>query len=144
MRVFNLTDVGTTVLEARGLVSQHIAVAGRMINPGEYADVEDTAMVRAAIAELLQVGALSIDQPPPPYVVGRQQREASAGKLAARVDLKETAVAGEPPPGPPAEGTTAVLAPNDPTAGGDELSAPPTPEDPPPLQPPPAKKKTGK
>lgn len=148
MRVYNLTDVSTPVLEQRGLVGQHIAALGRLVNPGEFIDIEDSPRSRADLQYLLQVGAVSIDALPPPYVMARQQAAASAGKLAAnigqRVELKETKTAGEPPPGPPAEGATALLERDDPTTH--ESDPPPEPPAPPPA-PPPAnapKKKSGK
>lgn len=151
MRVFNLTDVSTPALEQYGLVGQHIAVSGRMVNPGEYADVEDTPTSRDNLSHLLRVGAVAIDKLPPPYVQAVQQAAASSGRLAARVgqhvELKETKVAGESPPGPPAEGETMVLSRDDPAAQASDAPAPPKAEDPPPLQPPapqPKSKKSGK
>jgi hypothetical protein len=140
MRVYNLTDVSTPVLEQRGLLDQHVAVAGRMVAPGEYVDVEDTPTARANIALLLQLGAMAIDKLPPPYVLARQQAAASSGKLAAhigqRVELNETKVAGETPPAPPAEGATVVAEKHDPSSAPDELPALPQSEDPLPNQPP--------
>ncbi len=122
MKIFNLTDVPTAVLEQRGLVNQHIAVGGRMCSPGEFVAVEDSATLRANVEDLVRIGALAIDQPPPPYMLARQQAEAASkpGELPVRahIDMKETRVAGEPPPGPPAaagEGVTAVLEKHDPT-----------------------------
>lgn len=141
MRVFNLTDVSTPVLEQRGLLAQGIATSGRIVNPGEYVDVEDTPKSRSDLAYLLQVGAVSIDMLPPPYVVARQQAQASAGRLAARVgqhvNVEETKLAGEPLPGPGAEGATVELERDDPTRQeSDPLPPPPATEDSPPMQPP--------
>lgn len=147
MRVFNLTDVKTDVLEQRGLVGQHIAVAGRMINPGEYADVESTVSARANIEELVRIGALAIDQPPPPYVMARQQAAAAGGTPSVRqhLNVQETKVAGELLPAQPAvEGETVVVEKRDPTVGEpDAPPAPAAPEDPPPNQPPPPQQKPG-
>lgn len=148
MRVFNLTDMKTDVLEQRGLVGQHIAVAGRMINPGEYADVESTVSARANIEELVRIGALAIDQPPPPYVLARQQAAAAGGTPSVRqhLDVQETKVAGELLPAQPAaEGETVVVEKRDPTVGEtEELPPPAAPEDPPPMQPPAQQKPGGK
>lgn len=134
MKVFNLTDVATPVLEQRGLFQQHIAIAGRMCNPGEFVEVEDTPIVRADLADLLRIGALAIDQPPPPYTTARQIAQASStdGALMLRqhVEVKETRVAGEPPPGPPsAEGETVQLEKHDPMVGASD-PPPPAPEAP--------------
>lgn len=140
MKVYNLTDVATSVLEQRGLVAQGIATSGRIVNPGEYVDVEDTVKSRADLEYLIQVGAVAIDQMPPPYVRARQQAQASAGttgRVPQHVHVEETKIAGEPPLSPPAEGATMVLGKDDPsTHVPDEPPAPPQPEDPPPLQPP--------
>lgn len=138
MKVYNLTDISTPVLEQRGLLNQHIAVAGRMVNPGEYVDVEDTPTARANLTILLQFGAVAIDKLPPPYTLARQQEAASSGRLAAhigqRVELNETKVAGETPPSPPVEGTTVTLTKADPAASADPPPPPSQPEDPPPNQ----------
>lgn len=72
MRVFNLTDVATPVLEQHGLVNQHIAVARRMVNPGEYADVGDVPNLLHDLQFLLQVGAVTVDRVPPAYSQARQ------------------------------------------------------------------------
>lgn len=145
MKVYNLTDVSTPVLEQRGLMNQHIAVAGRMAAPGEYVEVEDTPHARANVELLLQLGAVALDKLPPPYVLARQQAAASSGKLAAhigqRVEINETKVAGEGPPAPPAEGETVTAAKYDPSSAPDELPPPPQPEDPPPNQPPASQQK---
>ena len=139
MKVYNLTDVSTPVLEQRGLVNQHVAVAGRMVSPGEYVEVEDTAHARANVLQLVQVGALAIDKLPPPYVLARQQMAASSGKLAAhisqRVEIGETRVAGETPPAPPAEGATVVAEKHDAAAAPDEPATPSPSEDPSPPAP---------
>lgn len=98
MRVFNLTDIETDVLRQRGLVGQSIAVSNRMVNPGEYADVEDSPEVRAKLEYLLQIGAVSIGQPPPPYVRARGSQQELATRLShfpvGHIDVKETRVAG--------------------------------------------------
>lgn len=145
MRVFNLTDVKTAALEQRSLVDQHIAVAGRMVAPGEYVDVEASDRVKFDLEYLLTVGAVSIDGLPPPYTLARQQREASTGRLAAhigqRVDVKETKIAGEGVPSALADGATVVLEKSDPTAEPGDESPPPPPETAPPKQD--SKKKSG-
>lgn len=138
MKVYNLTDVSTDVLVQRGLVQQSIATSGRMVAPGEYIEVEDTAKSRSDLAYLLQVGAVSIDQPPPPYVLARQIAQANDGQSrrpSQHVAIAETQIAGEPPPAAPAEGETVTLEKNDLTA--QEPEPPARPEDPPPMQPPP-------
>lgn len=127
MKVFNLTDVETDVLKQRGLVAQGIAVGGRIVDPGEFADVEDTAKVRNDLSYLLSVGAVSLERLPPPYVQRRQQLAAEGGKLKPIpqqfLDVKETATVGEPAPGTMAtEGEQATLAKNDPTVGADEAA----------------------
>ncbi len=112
MKVYNLTDVHTEVLVQRNLVDQHIAVHTRMVAPGEYADVEETGAIKAGLEYLLQVGAVSIDSLPPPYVEARKLRDASKGHARlAHVTIPETRVAHDPPvrAQPAVEGATQVL-----------------------------------
>lgn len=112
MKVFNLTDVPTKVLEQHGLVSKHIAVGTRMADPGEYVEVEDTPTRRADLAHLVTVGALSIDSVPPAYTKARGAADASAGKAPiGHVNVRETRVAGELQPDPrPVAGARVELA----------------------------------
>lgn len=139
MKVYNLTDMPTSTLTQRGLLLQGIAIAGRLVDPGEYVDVEDTPTSRGNLEYLLQVGAVAIDQLPPPYVLARQLAQANAGgsRMRQHVEVVETKVADEPAPRSPAEGEAVTLgreepAPSDPLG----LPAPPQAEDPPPNQPP--------
>lgn len=95
MKVFNLTDVSTTVLEQRNLVRQHFAVDRRMLAPGEYIEVEDTPKNRAALGLLLQVGAVSIDRLSPAYVQLRARMTSQTSRLGSvvpvqHVDMRET------------------------------------------------------
>lgn len=97
MRIFNLTDVATSVLERHGLVDQHLAIARRMVNPGEFVEVEDTSTTRVDLQFLLQVGAVSIDQLPPGYAQSRQIKVAQSVAVGGRVgipvrhvDMRET------------------------------------------------------
>lgn len=121
MRVFNLTDVPTKVLEQRGLTQQHIAVARRMVDPGEFIEVADSATTRDGLAYLLQVGAVSIDTLPPAYLRARQAQQArqvenlrtSVPVSLPHVELQETVVA--PAAGPAlAVGDVVELAKHDP------------------------------
>jgi hypothetical protein len=126
VRVFDLTDVPTKVLEQRGLLNQHISVARRMVNPGEFVEVEDLAATRDGLQYLLQVGALSIDVLPPTYLKARQVAQADASRSplrVAHVDVQETAVAGGAARSL-AEGDAVELAKNDPLVG----AADPVPE----------------
>lgn len=95
-RVFNLTDVKTPTLEQYGLVSQHIAVGNRMCEPGQFVELEDTGEMRAHLAHLVKVGALSVNEVPPKYAVARATLDSTMGKVShARVqhlELKETKV----------------------------------------------------
>lgn len=96
MRVFNLTDIPTKVLEQQRLVEQHIAIGRRMSIPGEYVDVEDPAgILRAKLTHLLTVGAVSIDQVPPAYAKAKQTSSGHLGSIPVRhVTINETRVAG--------------------------------------------------
>lgn len=118
MRVFNLTDVPTKVLEQRGLTQQHIAVARRMVDPGEFIEVADSATTRDGLAYLLQVGAVSIDTLPPAYLRARQAQQVENLRTSVpvslpHVELQETGVA--PAAGPAlAVGDVVELAKHDP------------------------------
>ena len=94
MKVYNLTDVETPVLVQRGLVNQHIVVGKCMVNPGEFAEVVDTAHVRGKLGYLLTVGAVSIDLVPPNYVRAKQSAIPTTGfhgSIPVRhMEIKET------------------------------------------------------
>lgn len=96
MRVFNLTDVPTKVLEQQRLVGQHIAVGRRMSVPGEYVDVEDpSGILQSKLTHLLTVGAVSIDRVPPAYAKAKQTATGHLGSIPVRhVVMQETKVAG--------------------------------------------------
>jgi hypothetical protein len=132
VRVFNLTDIPTKVLEQRGLVQQSIAVARRMVNPGEFVEVEDLATTRDGLQYLLQVGALSIDAMPPAYLKARQVLQADPARSQLRVPLQhvevqETAVAGTVG-ALLAEGDQVDLSKHDPLAGEADAVVPPVVE----------------
>lgn len=117
MKVFNLTDISTPVLEQRGLVEQHIAVGRSMIRPGEFAEVEDTPHTRSKLDFLVTVGGVAIDSLPPNYVKAREALAASGGRpsplspLPARhVEISETRPASDPQ-GPPPDASTEASAP---------------------------------
>lgn len=122
MKVYNLTDVSTPHLEQRKLVNQHIAIGDRLANPGEFVEVADTPELRASLEYLLQVGAVSIDGMPPPYVQARSAKtESGPGRAPARhVDVRETAVTEPPAPTEPADGVKAVLEKHDPAGASDK------------------------
>jgi hypothetical protein len=114
VRVFNLTDVTTPVLKQRGLVRMHFAVARRMVNPGEYADIGDAPGVLADLQFLLQVGAVSVDRVPPTYAIAKQRElQADPSRLsgipAKHIAMKETLSAGVAAPRQMPAGDTVVL-----------------------------------
>lgn len=145
MKVFNLTDVATKTLERHGLVRQHIAVGTRIVDPGEYVEVEDTAEMRHRLSHLVTMGALSIDSLPPTYSKARGAAEAAAGKAhVGHVSVRETRTAGELPPDPqPAPGARVELAREDLTAADQPAPAPP-PEETKPASPEGSSKKRGR
>lgn len=67
MKVFNLTDIPTKVLEQRGLVKKTIVVGRELVNPGESTEIEDTPRNRGRLQDLLRFGAVAIDKLPPTY-----------------------------------------------------------------------------
>lgn len=109
VKVFNLTDISTPNLVQRKMLDHHIAIAGRMCEPGEFVEVEDSLSLREDCKHLVAIGALSIGALPPPYMQARNAKTSSGGNLSpARVghlEVKETKVAEDPPapPSPPAD-----------------------------------------
>lgn len=98
MRVFNLTDVSTPTLVRHGLVNQQIVAHRRLVLPGEYVEVEDNSSMRARLAHLLTLGAVSVDQLPPAYLLAKQKAVPAAGAFNSvpvrHMSLPETKVVG--------------------------------------------------
>jgi hypothetical protein len=95
MRVFNLTDVETSVLKQQALFNQHIAIGGRMSVPGEFIDVEDSSgVIRAKLVHLLTVGAVSIDHVPPAYAHAKQSAQSSQARHVQVFETKVPVVSG--------------------------------------------------
>jgi hypothetical protein len=108
VRVYNLTDVSTPTLEKHHLLKAHIAIGTRMCNPGEFVEQEDTPSLRSDINFLVSIGALAVDQLPPPYVLARTSTIAAqnVGPLPVHIghlNVQETKVAADPPPAPAPE-----------------------------------------
>lgn len=108
VKVYNLTDIETPNLKQRALLNQHIAIGGRMCEPGEFVELEDSPVLRADTSHLVAVGALAIDRLPPPYAKARIDKHAGAGPLPIHIqhaDIQETKVA-DPEPAPVQEAPT--------------------------------------
>jgi len=100
VKVYNLTDVPTPVLEKHRTLDQHIAVGNRMCAPGEYIEQEDTPTLRENCRHLVSIGALSIGLVPPPYTLARTAKAGSNIPSPAHVqhlEVKETKVAEDAP-----------------------------------------------
>lgn len=70
MIIWNLTDVATAALEERGLVNHTFSVGRAVLEPGASADVPAPNM--AAMAPLVQCGALAVGRLPPAYVAAKR------------------------------------------------------------------------
>lgn len=92
MKVYNLTDVPTPVLEARGLVDTPISVGGKSVQPGGDVTV---ASLNADEATFVQCGALAVGEPPASYRIAK-----AAFPKAVEI---EQAPPPPPPPPPPEE-----------------------------------------
>jgi hypothetical protein len=100
VKVFNLTDVSTPVLETRGLVNKGIVVGREIAEPGGYKEVIDSPRERKKLHFFLQIGAVSIDKPTPPYLAAKAKLfEESQGRTPRVRPPPEPA----PPPPPVAE-----------------------------------------
>jgi hypothetical protein len=100
MRVYNLTDVPTPTLERYSLLNQQIVAHRRIIEPGQFVEVEDTPTMRERLSHVLTVGAVSIDQLPPAYIRAKQLQAPQTGTFGSlpvrHVEVQETPVVGEP------------------------------------------------
>lgn len=81
MKVFNLTDVPTKVLEQRGLVNRTIVVGKLVLVPGAHGDSEDTPHIKRKMDFMLKVGALATGTLPPPYALAKAQLQKSQAIL---------------------------------------------------------------
>lgn len=100
VKVYNLTDVHTSVLEKYRMLDQHIAIGTRMCAPGQYVEQEDSPTLRENCRHLVSIGALSIGMVPPPYTVARTSKMDGAVPSPVHVqhlDVKETKVADDAP-----------------------------------------------
>lgn len=79
MRCFNLTDVKTLGLRARGFVNMPLTVGGVTIKPGQSQETPDTDEARRDAATYVAMGALSISRLPQYYL---EAKEAQARKNA--------------------------------------------------------------
>jgi len=97
MKVYNLTDVPTKVLEAQHLVNQHIVVGKELVSPGGSAEVEDTPHQRGSLDHLVAVGALSIDKLPPPYALAKS-KPGQTSNVTHPAEVRELVREPEPEP----------------------------------------------
>lgn len=92
--IYNLTDVPTRALEARGLVDMQLAVGDILIPPGGFAEVEDAEQYKAAIPHFFTHGALHIGELPSEYVA--LHLEVAATKKLAPVTVLPAKVPATP------------------------------------------------
>lgn len=82
MKLFNLTDVATPELKARGWVNLPLVVGPVLIMPGDEIEVANTELIRRDIGYYTRSGALAVGARPPEYLVAKA-RSASDLRLAA-------------------------------------------------------------
>lgn len=71
MKVFNLTDIGTPILKAKGLVGK-VLVAGRvMVEPGKMVEVGEDPVTRRDLQYYVECGAMAVDVLPAAYTVAK-------------------------------------------------------------------------
>jgi hypothetical protein len=115
VKIYNLTDVHTPVLEKYRMLDQHIAVGTRMCEPGQYIEQEDSPTLRENCRHLVSIGALSIGMVPPPYTVARTSKASGGVPSPVHVqhlNVQETKVADSTPA--PAPAVEAEVAPAEP------------------------------
>lgn len=69
MKVFNLTDVSTDVLEQYQMLNHTIEVGGQSVGPGASIEVDEPeAQLRSRLEHFLAIGAVALDSPPEKYL----------------------------------------------------------------------------
>ncbi len=93
MKIFNLTDVPTDELQRRSLCDQTIVVGNKAIAPGACEEVSDEyrTLTMAAVAQLVSVGAVAVNELPPQYALAKSK---------APMKQKEEKAEEIPPPPP--------------------------------------------
>ena len=94
MKVYNVTDVSTPRLEARGQVNLAVTLGGVLIPPGECREVPPKYRAEA----LRYMGALVVDHLPAEYLKGEKVAPRKKVREPQRVFTKKTKVEEPPPP----------------------------------------------
>lgn len=106
MKIFNLTDVSTPVLEQRHLTKQTFSVSGKDIAPGASIEVDPSVREHAVAqtAFLVACGALALDKVPDSYTKGKQsvveEKYKAIADVAAPEPTPDPTLAPEPTPEP--------------------------------------------
>ena len=96
MKVFNLTDVSTPLLERHGMLNQTIAVGTELINPGSSAEIGEEPHVILGAQHLVSIGALAFSQLPSSYVAAKAPQAPVAPPAAPEPTLEEPKPVEEP------------------------------------------------
>ena len=83
MRIYNLTDQATPVLEQHKLVNMPIIVGKYNIAPGEFVEVPAGNDLLSRLKFPLTVGAVAVDVLPPDYLKRRGSEDIKTGILAS-------------------------------------------------------------
>lgn len=84
LTIYNLTDVETPQLKARGLVNQQLIIGRLNLAPGESGTTEDDPMTREHLAGFTRVGAAALNGLPPAYTLAREKAQQARRAAAAR------------------------------------------------------------
>ena len=94
MRVHNLTDIPTEVLNKYGHIDQQIVVGTELCAPGGSVEVGDTIHLRSQMEHLVSLGALAVGALPPSYASAKAKKAKTADVIVAvPIPTPETALA---------------------------------------------------
>ena len=92
MKVYNLTDVPTDLLEVRQLVGCPVKVGNTVVMPGTWAEIPDRADALSDVNRYRVIGVLAVDVLPEQYVKAKQAiTPKSHGLDVIRERLRESA-----------------------------------------------------
>ncbi len=93
IKVFNLTDVPTPLLEQHKAANVSIAVGRALVGPGEMCETADDPMTRAHLSHFVAIGALAVDSLPARYALAKEKAVAATKAASDAEEARLTAVA---------------------------------------------------
>lgn len=88
MRIFNLTDVHTDQLKKAEMCDKPVVFCRQVINPGEAVEVTVPERQKQALQQLVRMGVLAVDAPPPQYVVKKTHQKQMDPKVREQIEKR--------------------------------------------------------